>query len=225
MERRPFVRILAGGLLVFNLLFVACGGKEQAPPERRAPSAPQAQESAPLPEKVRIRAPDNSVLVVFRLAQEEISIPLAEKPRLLSRRRGRDGVRWIERGKGTVAFVDWDENGLAVRNGEKELVWRLRIIEDGWKAANRPKGRFPFVLRGAGNRFTLVQNEERVLGHFLFQPGRGKIKVYDGEEVLVFKSGEAPRNTAFGVLLLPGGKAEAVARYVAMAELLLPRDA
>jgi len=226
MDRRPFVRILAGGLIVPGLLLVACGGKEPEPPApaESAQRSPLVEESAPLPDKVRIRAPDNSVLVVFRLPQQEISIPQAGKPRFLMRRAAHDGVRWIERGKGLVAFVDWEKDGFSVLNGDRELVLRLRITDDGWKIAKRPKGRWPWVLRGTGSRYTVVQDEDQLLGHVLFRTKRGKVKVYDNEEKLVFKSSSAPHNTAFGVLLLPGGKAEEEARYVAMAELLLPRD-
>lgn len=220
MDRRPFVRALAA-LIVPGLFLAACGGKEPAPP----PTPPvQAETPAPMPKKVAIRAPDNSVLAVFRLPQEEISIRRAQKPRLLRRRTGGNGVRWVERGGGTIAFVNWEEKGFSVRDPNGEVVLRLRITDDGWKAARQPKGRFAFVLRGFGNRFTLIQNEDQVLGHFLLQPGRGKVKVYDEAEKLVFKSASATRNTAFGVLLLPGGKAEQDARYVAMAELLMPRD-
>jgi len=221
MDRRPFVRILAGGLIVPALFLVACGGKKPEPP---APAETRVEEPAPPPEKVRVRAANNDVLVVFHLPHQEIRIKHAEKSRVFLRRAGRDGVRWVERGGGPVAFVDREDQGFSVRGADRELVLRLRITDDGFKAAKRSKGRFTFVLRGVGDRYTMVQNEDQVLGHFLFQPARGKVKVYDAGDNLVFKSASAPRNSAFGVLLLPGGKAEEVVRYVAMAELLLPRD-
>lgn len=224
MDRRPFIRFLAGGLIVPGLFLVACGGKESQPPSPVTETTPQVREPAPLPDKVRIRAPDTSVLAVFRLPQQQISILQGEKPRVFLRRAGRAGIRWVERGKGPAAFVDWEDNGFSVRGADREIVLRLRITDDGWKVAKRPKGRWPFVLRGTGNRFTLVQNEEQLLGTFVLQPARGKVKVYDAGDNLVFKVASAPRNSAFGVLLLPGGKAEEVARYVAMAELLIPRD-
>jgi hypothetical protein len=212
------------GFLVFSLLLGACGGGGETPAERPEPAAPRVGESAPPPEKIRIRAPDNSVLAVFHRVRQEISIRQNGKSRLLIRRQASDGARWIERHQGPAAFVNWDDKGLTVRDANHVPVWRLRLTEDGWKAARQSTGVYPFVLHGAKNRFTLMQNEDLSLGHFLFQPGRRKVKVYDSEGTLILKSDEAPRNSAFGVLLLPGGKTEEVARYVAMVELLLHGD-
>jgi hypothetical protein len=166
---------------------------------------------------IRIKTPNDSQVAQFKVEGANTAIEYAGSR--LQGEQKESGKRKYQDQSGTVLVeVKADGDDFKVRTPDGRLLWKVKVSPDKIKIANNEEMTAPFAIEPKERERLKVYRNEQEIGRVKFNAERGKAKVENASNQVLFDSNSTRLSAMYGVLLMTDIPDRE--RFVIMAELL-----